>query len=73
MKDLCLPHREGDGLRQAHRPTKTVHHRKVLTVFSTLRVGPLDERKARRLRGPGFGSEPQAPFSHFILWGRTHR
>src|SRR6185503_9368247 len=56
----------GDGLRQAHRPTQGSIIGKSLRFFSTLRVGPLDERKARRLRGPGFAQNRKRLFPNFV-------
>jgi hypothetical protein len=55
----------GDGLRQAHRPTKVIIGSPCACSRSACE--PLDERKARRLRSPGYRSETQAPFSQFYF------
>jgi hypothetical protein len=55
----------GDGLRQAHRPTKVIIGSPCACSRSACE--PLDERKARRLRSPGYRSETQAPFLNFIF------
>jgi hypothetical protein len=54
----------GDGLRQAHRPTKVIIGSPCACSRSACE--PLNERKARRLRSPGYRSETQAPFLNFI-------
>ena len=58
----------GDGLRQAHRPTKVIIGSPCACSRSACE--PLNERKARRLRSPGYRSETQAPFSQFYFWGQ---
>lgn len=70
MKDLCLPYREGTvyGKHIARRKRSIIG--KSLRFFSTLRVGPLDGRKARRLRGPGFAQNRKRLFPKFSLWGK---
>lgn len=69
MKDLCLPYREGTvyGKHIARRKRSIIG--KSLRFFSTLRVGPLDGRKARALARPRIRSEPQAPFSQVYFVG----
>src|SRR5215213_3237721 len=57
-----------DGLRQAHRPTKVIIGSPCARSRSACE--PLDERKARRLRSPGYRSETQAPFSQFYFGGK---
>jgi hypothetical protein len=58
----------GDGLRQAHRPTKVIIGSPCACSRSACE--PLNERKARRLRSPGYRSETQAPFSQFYFVGK---
>ncbi len=73
MKDLCLPHREGGTVYVKHiARRKGSIIGKSLRFFSTLRVGPLDERKARRLRGPGFAQDRKRLFPILFCGGRTH-
>ncbi len=57
-----------DGLRQAHRPTKVIIGSPCACSRSACE--PLNERKARRLRSPGYRSETQAPFSQFYFVGK---
>lgn len=57
----------GDGY--GNHIARRSHHRKSLRVRA-LRVEPLDERKARRLRKPRLRSETQAPFSQFYFGAR---
>ena len=57
----------GDGLRQAHRPTKVIIGSPCACSRSACE--PLNERKARRLRSPGYRSETQAPFSQIYFVG----
>ena len=59
---------ERGRLRQAHRPTRSSSE--VLALVRALRVSRWTNVKARRLRGPGYRSETQAPFSQFYLGAR---
>jgi len=61
----------GDGLRQAHRPTKVIIGSPCARSRSAFE--PLDERKARRLRRPGYRSENASAFFLILFCGgRTH-
>ena len=62
----------GDGLRQAHRPTKVIIGSPCACSRSACE--PLNERKARRLRSPGYPAQKtQAPFSQSYFGGKDSR
>ena len=57
-----------DGYVKHNRPTKVIIGSPCACPRSACE--PLDGRKARRLRSPGYRSETQAPFSQFYLGAR---
>jgi len=61
----------GDGLRQAHRPTKVIIGSPCARSRSAYE--PPDERKARRLRSPGYRPETQAPVFQSYFGGKDSR